>query len=1176
MKKFSKVLVVLCLVSVIFGAVAFSTSANSIEKREQLNITKDSNNYYNDFSDKTDSYAYFKSNRNDGDYIKPVVYSGNRTDGTYRIYKDPNQSATHPAGNATPQLYLADYDNKVGKNTNGSVEGYDYVVLDFDFASSRYTYIDDTGMYVTKTEVPEDYLGTEDVALPNGMRIAIGYVGETDLEKDPTKYPQMKASSLFDVYLLKAPDADDGTTGKWYIANSSTLEKSTVKYELSNKVNVFDHLTFILDVKAEKMYFFFNGLYLSELNYSAKNYKLFMLTSIHFIIPGAEKDMDKYSFAMDNAACNWYKEYKGTDRGLGAFISDPEVYKNESYRNWCDGSDTLYNGDYVSPGAPVFAKVIHPNQEEDSVVDCYTKKTTLSSIKDDDFIELHQNLLDFEPALGADGKVIREVTFIAEEGAQVTLSDKAKELYMIQQTRNRYTVRLATDSAMALRWFDKLEAKDTDTIKELKLLPWTPVKEPETIYGRIFKEENSSTIIQIFNSWVWDKNLNGLIDEGDGDFADIVGYETDEDGTPLLDSNGNPIPIVFSVADLAELREQGIYAVHMIPKFDEMTLAYTIETADSEGGEKPDLYVPDANYRKFTDISTLASALEAIGEGVEVKVTLYTDIELASDRSLSIPAGVTVDFDLNGYDITQSASDNSMIFNLGEGSELNITSSVKGSVISQTGTGVEGVAIVSSVDNLDACSVNFSEILGENEAVGDYLTVIGASVVYFGGSANDVHNNKTINVTIDGGKYVGNIASNGALLPISDVEIAYNISNATLITVNGESIFSEIAGNAVSSEISVISSTLLAGSLDSNVFTVGSLINKWSLNSRVYFKDSVVAGLDAKSNLALGSGNIVGYSGNLNNAFIIENGVNVAYSNNNALKHTVKFTLPDVTGECSAEFEVSAITFDEDVDAAYKVKEITWLDENGEEYEITYWVEGSTITITPSLDEFEKTSYNNGWFEAEYSGWANTKTGAKDNFVVSATDENNVFKPIAENFTPAVTGALLSLSVSGQTLNYNLYLPTPDATVNGHDVAFLGFYSENGTKLSHTANETAMGKAGYNKYVGVIAEDKFTADAVVVKFTVDGQTLEFSITVDLFDYVNKVHTEYECNSDEPNLIYSIMKAKSENGANYTNAIKIRINSYFAAHTGCGCTKVENINNTQTPAILAFGSGKEDE
>ena len=275
------------------------------------------------------------------------------------LNKDNTAAVT--TGTSEPTYYVSDYRANRGTYNTAYADGYEFVVVDFEFGTDQYAYQID-GVWETGTEVPA---GAENVK-PALVATPIYYT--TWYRNDRGAF-NSKATTTADnagINIIEGPD------GLYYASADANYSEDDVR--LSNEVGVYDHVTFVMKaIKTEKTYTvgentynyykavkyaYVNGQYLqSSAVTEDKNgvaLDLVLGGRIGFSFSGANKKIDNYSLAIDNLCTNWYKEgYDYGANGLNKFFGDGFDASVALYE--CD--NIVYQEDYVTDFADRWIEV---------------------------------------------------------------------------------------------------------------------------------------------------------------------------------------------------------------------------------------------------------------------------------------------------------------------------------------------------------------------------------------------------------------------------------------------------------------------------------------------------------------------------------------------------------------------------------------------------------------------------------------------------------------------------------------------------------------------------------------------------------------------------------------------------------------------------------------------------
>ncbi len=399
MRKITKALALALCICLLSGVAAFVFAApgDGAPTPTQLNITNDSHNIVNDFNFSSEDYqtVYMPTGGDPQKQIQGLSYEEDLADanqkrgaaaagGTVKnIYPvapfqvptdetangngiihwvlNKDNTANVTTGTSEPTYYVSDYRGNRGTYNTAYADGYEFVVVDFEFGTDQYAYQID-GVWETGTEVPA---GAENVK-PALVATPIYYT--TWYRNDRGAF-NSKAKTTADnagINIIEGPD------GLYYASADANYSEDDVR--LSNEVGVYDHITFVMKaIKTETTYTvgentynyykavkyaYVNGQYLqSSAVTEDKNgvaLDLVLGGRIGFSFSGANKKIDNYSLAIDNLCTNWYAEgYDYGANGLNKFFGDGFDASVALYE--CD--NIVYQEDYVTDFADRWIEV---------------------------------------------------------------------------------------------------------------------------------------------------------------------------------------------------------------------------------------------------------------------------------------------------------------------------------------------------------------------------------------------------------------------------------------------------------------------------------------------------------------------------------------------------------------------------------------------------------------------------------------------------------------------------------------------------------------------------------------------------------------------------------------------------------------------------------------------------
>lgn len=1104
MRKFSKAFAIVLTLCLIFGVLCTNTFAEELSASKDL-IPSDSveNVARIDFeSNPTGDTAYATNKTSSLPVYSKYGWESSKTSETIH---DVVVSTQTGLDGVTTNNYLRFRRLLEGSSTEGSAsweclmgiwdtpthisEDYSYIVADFDFACDEYEYVLN-GEVCYGSTVPK---GATDVSLnyPSGIQIDMNIrAGDK-----PGEFSGKTHQSPYYLYIVK-----DGLNH--YLSLNNKYE-STEDVLISDKAGVWNHITIVLETDREitsdsMLRYYCNGQLVVERKANTMGPKYLNLDSIRFGFSSAlVASGEHYTFCVDNLAVNYY----GLD-----YSSGPDVYGIDDYyvdpdhksKNISDCADMVYNDNYTYYGTmnPYAAFVQH----DDDTVNCfYNTKKALAFIRDGDFVTLKRDLLNFMPNEG-----VKELTFITEGDAEFSIAGDARDYYKVQHTGNRYTLKLIEDTAMDLIWYDS-QGENRQPVKIQKVVPlFAPnvASYQLNFYRPIDNPDPLNPKIEIVDKWEWDMNNDGI-----------------SDGKALCS---------FTVAEINELREKGINELSIVPIFKEMELKYEVYVPNAEG--ELEYFVPNNDYSLFTDSSKIYEVVSALPEGAVANVVLYDDAALSS--SIDIPAGVTVNFDLNGKKLSSDVN----LFVANDGSTLNLYSAVAGAEVESK------AAVFTNSPYVDICTINVGEFKNDTlKFSGDNVKVIGASIVY------PIQNSKVqgfalkICLNVNGGEYIS-------------TDTAFKAMTGAVYSINGASVISDT--NAI---CAVKDATDVNITINDSLVYASKFISDWNNKGCIVsVEKSIITGFAPEANLSLGVYNKVKYS----NADTIKvDGSNIpvssdvlfAMANNNAKTDTVEIKGEQVLLSYNVLTYPTVIADEYLADFAGAV-EVKWLDPDQNVYMTSVWYADSTVT-KPEVS-FGIQKLDNGWYNREYSDWINVTEGADKNSDIVTEAVENKFAPEANIFLEDLD-VKISLQISN-VFGYNVYLPAiPD-----ENVQFVGFYAD-GEKVENGVfkNVTVDGEEGCIRLAGSIAFDKLVSDSITIKYTVGDTEFSKDVVIDVIDYVENVADAYECGSAECKVVFAMMNYKLETYKKAYNVenddFTITIGDFFKYHEGeCTCLDVD--------------------
>ena len=461
MKKFSKIMTVVLTVVLLCGTMlSVVAQAAPGESREVLNITGASYNKYTDF----------ESTKADGThYLTPYFVWGNAGSMSSAVVEGSNGNhyarylgSVDGTGTKECWIVLSDYgDGNLRAGT--SIGANDYVTIDFEIGTDKYSYQDGSGVWHTVdtlNDIPADKRPAEDEAYRN-----LAFYNGTNIGINGRGYKTLGSGSAAEVWnAMPFFIVQDSVSGKWYASGDKTYSANDV--ELSNKIGEFDHITFVFktlrnasnisatgySMKGTAVYVFTNGDFLTSSSINTDNIEAVAPYNLRIMLA----QNDRASTCFDNVALNHYGTRAITKDSEGNFAYsnlDPvyvsEGYGIDDYINSGDYTskplysceDIVYSGNYISPNGYISLDGVPTSV----LVDEY-----LANAKDGSVITTNNiDILDYELPEGVENLTVKIL-----DDSKFTLGSKsAKEFLLIPGTNNTYTVRRATESDfITLNW----------------------------------------------------------------------------------------------------------------------------------------------------------------------------------------------------------------------------------------------------------------------------------------------------------------------------------------------------------------------------------------------------------------------------------------------------------------------------------------------------------------------------------------------------------------------------------------------------------------------------------------------------------------------------------------------------------------------------------------------------
>ncbi len=906
----------------------------------------------------------------------------------------------------------------------------------------------------------------------------------------------------------------------WYLSIDKTYDEADVA--LATEKNVYNHLT-VVDT-GEKFWIFLDGKFVAE--YSA-TFKGSQRCRIGFVTEGAKPaDISNYSIAMANLVHSRYSEDYASGEAFGL---DDYIAVGDFTVPLYNCEDVVYSKNYTynNPVDAQFAAIINTVAGDsakhlfiDVAIDAINsmKATELDYAK----ITITKSILDWTPT-----KDLKSVTFVAKRGAEVTLSQEAKDIgYTVTSSDNgdgsvKYVVKMA-ESANLVFMDDSgniIATKQSPIGVNLKTLN---VKVPVT-----YNKNNSK--YKILDHWE--------MRDGNGNWFEFYGDDT------KLESD-----YVFFATDSYT---PGVKSIVVKAFYKEVPLAFAVLTKDANSL----VITEDIKKEMYTDSANIAACVNAAEE--EVTLVLHKDAMIAASDSIVVKANATLNVDLNGNTLSQN---DGTMFIVNDGATLNLTSSDVGAELVQTQTATEAATVlIAGAD--DAKSYNINIVNSEEKEISVYAgTIVDIKGGEYNGKEEEpvftnpadssATDDKPVVINIIGGNYYALMPLSNAMFNVRSTEVQLNITNANLYNMDNGAIFSANAEENVyfaEANITVTDSLLYTqGYSNATVFNVwtddcAATISHSSIVGNVFssnIKGSVSVG--AYTYIQLGT-NAIKYTefALADDLTLLEDCIPVRAN----LKETITLNYPS-----AEEYDVyyGIVVLDEtDAEAMANIVTVTWLDPNGDVYAVEEWFKGSFAVGYDTTEFGVLTDTKNGWYTRGYASWEdeNAKDIKYGDYIL---DEDVTFRPVMGLVASVAVKVNMSLLTKFEA---NIYIPlaTPEnVRIVGLYTHYNAYYGVN--DLYHVDENIREEEAAlidgmsYSKHSFFF--DNSDVDKTVTRYLaieVDGKVMVQTITVDLLGYAETVMEQYGCSSEEAVLVYNLINYAHEaykfknDGAEYAAA-----------------------------------------
>lgn len=467
MSKFSKILVVLLSVCLLFGAI--TTTLTSATETHPLQVTADAvydectssvtgATTYDMLTKHATGFGY--SNPAKGPYLI-MTHVTQPNGNTYaRLHYDASLENRESLANCNRQAEFL-WQAKSGYNAEYDLSKYAYMTFDFDFCADKYVYAYDGGK-AFKTAVDdaefEAYIDalegvdadTKAAYIAEGLASRdLAILCDTTKDKYHNFFPQFwngkkTAAASSRVHIYKNAD------GVWCAGLGSNFKNAKANaVPLINEVGVFEHFTYVVKKASDTLFethLYVNGEYAgrgADLNFTSPNRSFMQMVFAPTMQNAAagqrlsEKMYDRYSMAYDNVAVNYYTAEEAS-KGLDAHVT----LAGEATDSLMNVDGVLFSTSYPSPNGyvTVDGKITSPKE---------LIPEALAAVKNDSVLKANIDVTDFDIPDGVE----RFTLYYNPECTEFTLSEEdAKNFFILGNNDGSYTVRVATEA-------DKLKIK---------------------------------------------------------------------------------------------------------------------------------------------------------------------------------------------------------------------------------------------------------------------------------------------------------------------------------------------------------------------------------------------------------------------------------------------------------------------------------------------------------------------------------------------------------------------------------------------------------------------------------------------------------------------------------------------------------------------------------------------
>lgn len=252
------------------------------------------------------------------------------------------------------------------------------------------------------------------------------------------------------------------------------------------------------------------------------------------------------------------------------------------------------------------------------------------------------------------------------------------------------------------------------------------------------------------------------------------------------------------------------------------------------------------------------------------------------------------------------------------------------------------------------------------------------------------------------------------------------------------------------------------------------------------------------------------------------------------------------------------------------VTDVKWVDLNNNVIAIEQYYVGSEIAPY-SLENFVPVDVGNKWYKLQYTSWKNvTGDNIAQNELTAVAGAVNVFMPKS---TPVASLKVkFNINITSD-FNTVFYIPVIDSDSN---VSNLEVFEISGTRRSVTSvNAVTIGGEEYYAYTMssclVYGPASHTMGEFNYTVTHEGESYNLSVTesVRIYQYVERVISEYGCGSREAKLALALLRYSNEAckvalSSTYPNGYP-SANAVLDAHKNCLCG-ISSIEDVDIPEV----------